>query len=109
MIAVLDGAHLSPQLPAGRRRGGPVRLDRGVHRPRRGDRLGGGKRRLRSRLRRGRRDPGGCRGDDPAVPESLMSAWTQPRRPPPALLPAIAGTLVVMLALPVFLLDGWRI
>ena len=38
-----------------------------------------------------------------------MSAWTQPRRPPPALLPAIAGTLVVMLALPVFVLDGWRI
>src|SRR5438874_11930350 len=110
MLDVLDGAHLSPQLPAGRRRGGPVRLDRGVHRPRRGDRLGGGKRRLRSRLRRGRRHPGGCRGDDPAVPERLMAgAWTQPRQSPPALLPAIAGTVVVILALPVFVLDGWRI
>jgi hypothetical protein len=38
-----------------------------------------------------------------------MSAWTNPRRPPDAMLPAIAGTAVVALALPVFLLDGWRI
>jgi hypothetical protein len=38
-----------------------------------------------------------------------MGAWTHPRRPPDTLLPAIAGTAVVALALPVFLLDGWRI
>jgi hypothetical protein len=38
-----------------------------------------------------------------------MGAWTQPRRPPDTLLPAIAGTAVVVLALPVFWLDGWRI
>jgi hypothetical protein len=38
-----------------------------------------------------------------------MSAWTDPRRPPDAMLPAIAGTVVVALALPVFLLNGWRI
>ena len=38
-----------------------------------------------------------------------MSAWTNPRRPPDTMLPAIAGTAVVALALPVFLLDGWRI
>ena len=39
----------------------------------------------------------------------MAGAWTQPRQSPPALLPAIAGTLVVILALPVFVLDGWRI
>ena len=38
-----------------------------------------------------------------------MGAWTTPRRPPDAMLPAIAGTAVVVLALPVFLLGGWRI
>jgi hypothetical protein len=39
----------------------------------------------------------------------MAGTWTQPRRPPETTLPAIAGTLVVALALPVFLLDGWRI
>jgi hypothetical protein len=39
----------------------------------------------------------------------MAGAWTQPRRPPDTLLPAIAGTVVVALALPVFLLNGWRI
>jgi hypothetical protein len=39
----------------------------------------------------------------------MAGAWTQPRRPPETTLPAIAGTVVVALALPVFLLDGWRI
>jgi hypothetical protein len=39
----------------------------------------------------------------------MAGAWTQPRRPPATALPAIAGTAVVFLALPVFLLLGWRI
>jgi hypothetical protein len=39
----------------------------------------------------------------------MAGAWTQPRRPPATLLPAIAGTGVVALALPVFLVNGWRI
>jgi hypothetical protein len=39
----------------------------------------------------------------------MSGAWNQPRRPPDTTLPAIAGTAVVVLALPVFLLDGWRI
>jgi hypothetical protein len=39
----------------------------------------------------------------------MPGPWTQPRQPPPALLPAIAGTAVVALALPVFLVNGWRI
>jgi hypothetical protein len=38
-----------------------------------------------------------------------MPAWTQPRVAPPALLPAAAGAIVVVLALPVFLLAGWRV
>ena len=38
-----------------------------------------------------------------------MPAWTQPRVAPAQLLPAAAGTFVVLLALPVFLLAGWRL
>jgi hypothetical protein len=37
-----------------------------------------------------------------------MPAWTQPRVAPPTALPAIAGSLVVALALPVYLITGWR-
>ena len=37
-----------------------------------------------------------------------MPAWTQPRPAPLHLLPAAAGAIVVALALPVFLLAGWR-
>jgi hypothetical protein len=40
---------------------------------------------------------------------SAGRAWTQPRRAPQTSLPAIAGTVVVALALPVFLLNDWRI
>ena len=39
----------------------------------------------------------------------MAGPWTQPRRPPDTALPAIAGTAVVFLALPVFLISGWRI
>lgn len=38
-----------------------------------------------------------------------MPAWTEPRTAPPTLLPAAAGAFVVALALPVFLLAGWRV
>jgi hypothetical protein len=38
-----------------------------------------------------------------------MHAWTKPRAAPPTLLPAIAGTIVVALALPIFLLAGWSL
>jgi hypothetical protein len=38
-----------------------------------------------------------------------MPAWTDPRVAPPALLPVAAGALVVGLALPLFLLAGWRV
>src|ERR1044072_7011732 len=36
-------------------------------------------------------------------------AGPQPRQAPPTTLPAIAGTAVVALALPIFLLEGWRV
>jgi hypothetical protein len=38
-----------------------------------------------------------------------MPAWTQPRAAPPTLLPAAAGAIVIAIALPVFLLAGWRV
>jgi hypothetical protein len=38
-----------------------------------------------------------------------MPAWTEPRTAPPTLLPAIAGAFVIALALPVFLIAGWRV
>jgi hypothetical protein len=36
-----------------------------------------------------------------------MPAWTQPRVAPPLALPAVLGTGVVVLALPIFLIAGW--
>lgn len=38
-----------------------------------------------------------------------MPAWTQPRANPPAFLPAVAGGIVLLVALPIFLLAGWRV
>ena len=38
-----------------------------------------------------------------------MPAWTEPRSAPPTLLPAVAGGIVVAVALPIFLLAGWRV
>jgi len=38
-----------------------------------------------------------------------MPAWTQPRVAPPTLLPAVAGGIVVAVALPIFLIAGWRL
>lgn len=38
-----------------------------------------------------------------------MPVWTQPRVTPPTLLPAAAGGVVVLVALPIFLLAGWRV
>ena len=38
-----------------------------------------------------------------------MPTWTQPRHAPPSALPAIAGTAVIVLALPIFLIAGWRL
>jgi hypothetical protein len=38
-----------------------------------------------------------------------VPAWTEPRTAPPALLPAIAGAIVVLVALPIFLIAGWRV
>src|SRR5579884_653570 len=43
------------------------------------------------------------------MPDDPMPAWTQPRAAPPSLLPAVAGVIVVVLGLPVFLLAGWRV
>jgi hypothetical protein len=39
----------------------------------------------------------------------MTSTWTQPRKAPGTLLPAVAGAFVVALALPVFLIAGWRV
>ncbi len=38
-----------------------------------------------------------------------MPAWTEPRAAPPSLLPAAAGVIVLAVALPLFLLAGWRV
>jgi hypothetical protein len=38
-----------------------------------------------------------------------MPAWTQPRVAPPTLLPAAAGAIVIGVALPLFLIAGWRV
>ena len=41
--------------------------------------------------------------------EKAIPTWTEPRTAPPALLPAIAGSIVVLLALPIFLIAGWSL
>jgi hypothetical protein len=38
-----------------------------------------------------------------------MSPLTEPRQAPPALLPAAAGGIVIAVALPIFLIAGWRV
>jgi hypothetical protein len=38
-----------------------------------------------------------------------LPALTEPRQAPPALLPAAAGGIVIAVALPIFLLAGWRV
>ena len=74
------------------------------------DRLGGGKRRptgsssapsSASRSVSRRRSGGTGTSDGRRL--------DHPRRPPDSVLPAVAGSAVVVLALPVFLLAGWRI
>jgi hypothetical protein len=39
----------------------------------------------------------------------MPAAWTSPRPAPETTLPMIAGAVVVALALPVFLIAGWRV
>src|ERR1700704_1977554 len=89
-------------------------FDGGLHRRRHVDRLGGREDRLRARLRRCRRHPRRRRHDRDQVPEHVVEsrtlpAWTEPRIAPPALLPAAAGAIVLAVALPIFLLAGWRV
>jgi hypothetical protein len=38
-----------------------------------------------------------------------VPAWTEPRTAPPTLLASIAGSIVVLVALPIFLVAGWRV
>jgi len=38
-----------------------------------------------------------------------MPAWTEPRTAPPTFLPAVAGAIVLAVALPIFLIAGWRV
>ena len=71
------------------------------------DRLGGGSGRLRARIGRGRRSSRRSRRHCDQVSKRLTRLdrqcprWTQPRHAPPVALPAIAGTAVIALALPV--------
>ena len=38
-----------------------------------------------------------------------MPTWTEPRTAPPTSLPTIAGGVVILIALPIFLIAGWRV
>ena len=37
----------------------------------------------------------------------MPNSWTEPRTAPPTFLPAIAGGIVIVVALPIFLVAGW--
>jgi hypothetical protein len=39
----------------------------------------------------------------------MPNSWTEPRTAPPTFLPTIAGAIVIVVALPIFLLAGWRV
>lgn len=39
----------------------------------------------------------------------MPNSWTEPRTAPPTFLPTIAGAIVIGVALPIFLLAGWRV
>src|SRR2546430_10589835 len=92
-----------------RRRQCAHRVHGSVHRRGHVDRLGVRETRLWARLRGRRRHPRRSRRHRDQVPQHLMPAWTEPRSAPPALLPAVAGAIVVAVALPIFLLAGWRV
>src|ERR671934_390196 len=105
-----DGAQRPPPVPT-RRRGrasprGAAHGDRG----RRADRLGRGERGYRRPHRRRRRDPARGLRRLPAI-QHLMRAglFSTPRPEPGHLLPAAGSAVLILVALPVFLLLDWPI
>src|SRR5919198_2089547 len=108
----VDGAHRSPPVPTRRRgRSAPRDPPRG-HCGRRPDRLGsriGGYRRAH---RSSRRHPPRRLLGLPALPRLVLmraGIFATPRPVPGRLVPALGGGLVLLLALPVFLLAGWNL
>src|SRR5436309_12367046 len=105
-----DGAHRPPFLRA--RRGGrrSSRHHHGLCRDRCSARLGSRLGRPRSRDRwRARDSPGSLRGL-PALPGVFhMSILSTPRPVPNRIVPVAAGAGLLALALPVYLLLGWRV
>src|SRR5438270_4025474 len=107
-----DGASRPPLFSAGR--GGRCidRDDPGVRSNRGSGGLAGRIDRVRSRDRRGRRDPGRSLRGLPAVPEFLRVSpgiLTTPRPVPNRVTPIAASAAVLVLALPIFLVAGWRL
>src|SRR6185436_8733554 len=110
MLAVADGA-CAPDVRSRRRGRSAGHGYRGRHCGWRPDRLGYRVARIWPPRRGGRRRAAGhLRGLPPLREVALMpSAMFNPRPEPNHLLPALAGGIVLVIALPVFLVAGWPI
>src|SRR2546423_3152991 len=107
-----DGARLAPDVRARRSRRDPHRRHGGGRRDRRARRLGARLARGRVPDRRGGRHPGRDLLRLPPLPRSpfVRSAlFSTPRPMPGPALPALGSALVLGLALPVFVVAGWRV
>src|SRR5207237_1305949 len=107
-----DGARLAPDVRARRSRRDPHRRHGGGRRDRRARRLGARLPRDRMSHRRGRRHPRRDLLRVSPLPRGLLvrsALFTTPRPVPNRVLPALGGALVLVLALPVFLVAGWRV
>src|SRR5947209_538385 len=107
-----DGARLAPDVRARRSRRDPDRRHGGGRRDRRPRRMGARLRRDRMPRRRRGRNPRRRLLRLSQVPRSPFvrsMLFSTPRPVPGRLLPMLGSALVLALALPVFLLSGWRV
>src|SRR5690242_1682613 len=107
-----DGAAVAPHVQPCRCRRFPDCDDGGVDRARIADRLGRGPVGVRLAGRRHRRRPGRGRRGLPSLPGRLPvigTLFSTPRPEPGHLLPALAGGLVLLVGLPVFVVTGWSL
>src|SRR5947207_2982327 len=107
-----DGSGLTPDVRAGRSGRNPDRRHGGEHRGRSAHRVGRGLARARLPGGRDDRNPGRRLRGLPSLPRGALvrsALFETPRPVPGRLLPTLGGGLVLALALPVFLLAGWRL
>src|SRR5262245_33928759 len=104
-----DGAVRAPRVPTCRGGRAPCRRDTSVHRPRNADRLARGLAQDRPDPRCDRRHPRGDRRRLHPLPRRLRLMLASSHSVPQGNRPIIASGIVVVAALPLFLIAGWPI